>query len=344
MNWPLWIVIFASLGAPVGILIADRALDLPARTLFKAWGLPSLALFVGATLYALITGDPIWTLVLWGLVGGILATVALDVVRLLGVRLGAFPADMPMIFGLISLGLAPLLQRRMMGHMVAQLAELPEKQRSAMLAERLKALARLGEPMRVAVVSAMQQGLSRLPEERRRAVMGTQMGLLAELPGEDRRKIMAAMDNAMDDGGGNPVYGQPRGMPKIPMATFRALFKLAFPETLKEAGVSRAQIAFRGYLWHFIIGATFGMAYTLLFGPGTWPLAFAWGVFIWAAMMICMPSMMPLIRFPWAWFPLVPLIAHLAMAVPIGLVAPLAHDAVGSSLLGALGASWGWER
>lgn len=335
MNWPLWIAIFVSLGAPVGILIADRALDVPARALFKVWGLPSLALFLGGTLYALAAGDPIWTLVLWGLVGGILGTVALDIVRLTGVRLGAFPADMPMIFGVISLGLAPKLQRNMVAQMVAQLAELPEEQRRMMMAERLKALARLRESLRVAVVAGMQRGLARLPGEKRQAVMGTQMGLLAELPGKDRRAVMMAMDKAMADGAG-PVYGQFRGMPKVPMATFRAFLERAFPETLKEAGVSRGQAARRGYLWHFIIGSTFGMTYTLLFGQGSWPLAFGWGIFVWASMMVAMPPMMPMIRWP-RWFPIVPFIAHLAMAVPIGIFAGFTGSAAGSSLVRALG-------
>lgn len=335
MNWPLWLVIFVSLGAPVSILVADRALDLPARTLFKVWGLPSLALFLGGTLYALATGDPIGTLVLWGFVGGILGTAALDVVRLIGVHLGAFPADMPMIFGVISLGLAPHLQRNVVAQMVAQLAELPEEQRRMMMAERLRALVRLREPLRVAVVAGMQRGLARLPEAKRQAVMGTQMGLLTDLPGQDRRAIMVAMDKAMSDEA-TPVYGQPRGMPKIPMAAFRGFLERALPETLKEVGVSHGQGALRGYLWHFIIGSTFGMTYTLFFGPGSWPLAFGWGIFVWALMMVAMPPMMPMIRWP-RWFPIVPFIAHLAMAVPIGTFARFTGSAAGSSLLRALG-------
>lgn len=336
MNWPLWIIIFVSLGAPVGILVADRALDLPARTLFKVWGLPSLVLFLGGSLYALATGDPIWTLVLWGFVGGILGTAALDIVRLIGVRFGAFPADMPMLFGVISLGLAPKLQRNMMAQMVAHLAELPEKQRRAMMAERLKALARLREPVRVAVVSAMQRGLAQLPEARRQAMMGTQMGLLAELPGADRRAVMLAMDKAMTDSA-TPVYAQPRGLPKIPMALFRTFVARALPQTLQEAGVSRGRVALRGYLWHFVIGSTFGITYTLLLGSGSWPLAFAWGIFVWAAMMAAMPPMMPMIRWP-RWFPIVPFIAHIAMAVPIGYFAlQFAGPAAGSSLVAAWG-------
>jgi len=34
-------------------------------------------------------------------------------------------------------------------------------------------------------------------------------------------------------------------------------------------------------------------------------------------MMVLMPVMMPMIDFPW-WFPIVPFVAHMAMAVAIG--------------------------
>ena len=336
MNWPLWIAVFVSLAAPVGILTFDRGLDIPARVLFKVWGLPSLILFAGSVLYALFTHDPIFSLVLWGFVGGIVATAALDVVRLIGVRLGAFPADMPTLFGLISMGLAPALQRNVMAQMVAHLATLPENQRRMMMKARLRAIARLPKALRVNVIAAMQRGLARLSEEQRQSVMATQMALMTELPAEERRALMAAMDEAMA-GNVQQVYAQPRGMPKLPMSLARAFMDKAIPETVREARVGWGQVRLRGYLWHFIIGSTFGMAFTLLFGSGSWPLAFAWGVFVWASMMIAMPPMMPMVQFPWAWFPIIPLIAHLAMAVPIGYFAQFASTAAGSSLLRVLG-------
>jgi len=83
--------------------------------------------------------------------------------------------------------------------------------------------------------------------------------------------------------------------------------------------VSLATVRAFGYFWHFVIGTTFGMTYTLIFGQGSWGWAFAWGAFVWLAMMIAMPAMMPMIRFPW-WFPIVPFIAHMAMAVPLALI------------------------
>ena len=90
-------------------------------------------------------------------------------------------------------------------------------------------------------------------------------------------------------------------------------------------------------LSHFSIGATCGITYTLLFGRGTWPLAFGWGAFVWLVMMVMMPVMMPMIDFPW-WFVIVPLLAHMAMAAPIGWVPRrfVNEEADGKSFLGLL--------
>jgi hypothetical protein len=120
------------------------------------------------------------------------------------------------------------------------------------------------------------------------------------------------------------------------MSTFRHLTSRALPDTLEETRTSRATVAVWGYTWHALNGVSFGIMYTMLAGDGNWGLAFAWGVFVWLAMMVAMPIMMPAVDFP-RWFPLWPLLAHLVMAVPIGAVA-LAWvsraDANAASLLG----------
>lgn len=55
-------------------------------------------------------------------------------------------------------------------------------------------------------------------------------------------------------------------------------------------------------------------------------------------MMVAMPRMMPMIRFP-KWFPVVPFLAHLAMAVPIGYVGQtfISPEASDTSLVSGLG-------
>jgi hypothetical protein len=338
MNWLLWLLAFVGLGVPVGSLTIDRVFGIPARTQWKYWGVPSLIAFLIALFGGLASDNGVAALILWGIVSGVLATAALDIVRLFGHHiLHAFPLDMPQMFGTIAYGLAPQLQRNVIGQMVKFLSEAPEEQRRMMMAERLRAIAGMSEPLRQAVVGAMQRGLAQLPEDRRQTVMSTQLGVLTDLAPQERRAIMAAMDVAMA-GQAQPTYAQPRGLPKIPMDLARRFFSVALPQTWQEAGLPPAKPTLAGYIWHFIIGVTFAVTYNLLFGHGTWALAFGWGIFVWAAMMIAMPPMMPLIKFPW-WFPIVPFVAHIAMAIPIGYVAlnfisPAAHAA---SLVGALG-------
>lgn len=335
MNWFIWVLALLPLGLPVGALVIDRILGLPASRLFRYFGPPAAFLYFVVITYALVTAHPLLELIGWGLLGGLFGTAALDAVRLLGVRLNAFPMDMPIMFGVISLGLAPRLQQNMLATMVGRVATLPSEGRRAILAPRLSAIARLPEPQRVAVLRGMRKGLSLLSEELRTEVLTTQMQLIAELPTGLRKNLMRAMDLATRTNGAGP-YGQPRGLPRLPMAVFRELMRQAYPRTLQEARISHGRIARRGYLWHFLIGATFGITYTLLFGTGSWALAFGWGIFVWLGMMVLMPLMMPTIRFPW-WFPGVPFLAHLAMAIPIGFFARFVSPAATAvSLVGLI--------
>ncbi len=335
MNWFIWVLALLPLGLPVGALVIDRIVGLPASRLFRYFGPPAALLYFVVITYALVTAHPLLELIGWGVLGGLLGTATLDAVRLLGVRLNAFPMDMPIMFGVISLGLAPRLQQNMLATMVMRVATLPSEDRRAILAPRLPAIARLPEPQRVAVLRGMRKGLSLLSEEQRTEVLTTQMQLMAELPTGLRKNLMRAMDLAMRTNGAGP-YGQPRGLPRLPMAVFRELMRQAYPRTLQEAGIPHGRIARRGYLWHFLIGATFGITYTLLFGTGSWALAFGWGSFVWLGMMVLMPPMMPTIRFPW-WFPGVPLMAHLAMAIPIGFFARFVSPAAAAvSLVGLI--------
>jgi hypothetical protein len=338
MNGWLWILLFALTAGPITLLLADRILGVPAPAVIRRLGPPALAAYAGLLVYGIAADEAVVRLVAWGALGGFLATVALDAVRLIGLGLGLFPMDMPMMFGLIALGHAPRFQRHVIGRLVEHLSRVPEPERRRMMAARLPAVARLDPVKRRAVVGAMMAGLGRLPEEARRAVMATQMAVLAELPEQVRLTLVRAMDEAARGADGLP-YSQPRGLPRIPMATFRHLAARALPDTLAEAGTSRAEVALWGYTWHVLNGVSFGIMYTMLVGDGSWALAFAWGVFVWLAMMVAMPIMMPAIRFP-AWFPIWPLLAHLVMAVPIGAVALAwvsGADAREASLLGWLG-------
>lgn len=345
-EWLLWSSAFVSLGGPVAALVLDRAVGISGRLIWTVVGLPGLAALAGVCTYAAVAELPLCSLIYWGVVGGAAGTIALDIVRLIGVRFGAFPTDMPQVFGAIGLGIAPRLQAHIMTELVDEISRLPDAARERALVVRLDALGSMSAARRRTAMTAMMHALGHLPAERRQAMLRTQMEILSGYPSERRRALMTTMDQvraAAGDGRnrGAPRFAPPpRGLPKLPMATFRAFAERAFPRTLQETGTSRSLLLAVGYGWHLIIGITFGVAYTLLFGAGVWgsshwALAFLWGIFIWAMMMILMPPMMPLVRLP-RWFPGVPLIAHLALAAPIGFFAHEYVDAAahGVSIVG----------
>ncbi len=338
MHWILWVAAFLGVHIPILTLLGDRILGVATPKVIRwVWVPGGLALAVVLVAAGFVDRGLV-ELVGWGAAGGAVATVALDVVRLFGYHvLRSFPADMPTIFGLLALGLGPRLQENTLAEMVRRLAQTDPVTRRRMLEERLLALSKLPEPLRASVIRGMRKGLQGLPEGRREELVQAQLGVLAAMPGEVRRRILRAMDLAMAEAA-EPVYAQPRGLPRIPMGVARELLAAAIPKTASESGVSWATVLAVGYGWHLLNGLGFGVAYTLLFGQGTWALALGWGLFIWAGMMVTMPIMMPAIRFPMPGFLVVPFVAHVAMAGPIGYFAlkasPLAHAA--SLLAGVL--------
>lgn len=337
MEWIWWAVLLVLANLPIATLLLDRIFGVPAPQLIRFGWLPGAFVLAGVLAWSAATRQPVLDLVVWGAVGGFVATVALDIGRLTGLHVfRAFPVDMPQVFGVLALGLGPHLQENGIAAMVRHLADKDPEAQQELLAERLVGLGRLPEPVRVAVIRAMRKGLASLPEPQRHELMATQMSLLSTLPSEARQTVMRAMDLAMTDRA-QPVYQQPRGMPKVPMDTARELLAEALPQTLAEAGLPHAAVLLAGYGWHLLNGLGFGVTYTLLFGHGTWALALAWGLFIWAGMMVTMPIMMPTIRFPMPRFLVVPFIAHVVMAGPIGYFAfSASREAHRASLVGRL--------
>jgi hypothetical protein len=335
MNWLLWIAALLSIGAPSVILMLDRGKDIPASTLIKKLGIPAFVLFLIVLAYSAVAKNPLLSLLVWGAVGGLLASVALDAVRLTGVKLGAFPLDMPVMFGLMALGAAPKLPKNVMARMVAMLSELAPEERRKMMEPRIKAISQLPPEERKLFMSMMLNGLNRLPEEKRQNVFRTNTELISSLPPEQRAAMMETMDQLFItvQSDSNVHHSAPISlmaifregkMPKLPMSIGRELLGKAIPDTLHEHGTTLGKAR---------------LAFTLLFGMGSIALVVAWVTFIDLVMMVSMPPMMPMIRLPFPRFLVVPYFAHLAMAVPIGFFAltyitPSAT--ISSSLIGSV--------
>ncbi len=114
---------------PVMILLTSGIHHRNASVLWKRYGAVSLIIFVLIWLYSLAAFPNLAALVGWGVLAGIALTIALDIVRLTGVKLGTMPMDMPMNFGLHLTGLMMEVQKRMM----MKMKEMPMEKKPAQL-------------------------------------------------------------------------------------------------------------------------------------------------------------------------------------------------------------------
>lgn len=99
MNWWLWIPLFALTAGPITLLLADRILGVPAPKVIRYLGVPALVAFAALIAYGIAQDEPVVRLVAWGALGGLLATIALDIVRLIGLGLGCSPWTCPRCSG-----------------------------------------------------------------------------------------------------------------------------------------------------------------------------------------------------------------------------------------------------
>lgn len=99
---------------PIIILLVSAVHNLSARRLWQIFGIPSLVVLVLIWLYGLQAILLLASLIGWGVVSGIALTIALDIVRLAGVKFETMPMDMPISFGLRATGLFEEVKKRMM--------------------------------------------------------------------------------------------------------------------------------------------------------------------------------------------------------------------------------------
>jgi len=330
-------------GVPVNILMYSLLKEYPAHILIRRAGLPSLIIFLGITVYLAAIDSPVFSLILWGSVGGALGTVALDVVRLSGVMMGLFPVDMPRIFGALALNtFFKFVPKNAMANMVERLSRMSETDRKSFMKPRMQAFARLPDEDRQVIINNMLSAINRLPSDRRDSVMKTMIEILSELPEGERRNMMRSMDavvlvastsstqtvirrditrSEVEEARRGPrAIFRKYGIPRWPMKLVYPVMTKALYDSAADADIPFFHILFAGYLWHYVMGMTFGIAHTLLFGAGEWLTILGFGVFIWAVMMAVMPSMMPMIKLPYPKFMVIPLIAHLAFAIPLGFI------------------------
>lgn len=232
---------------PVLILLVSGIHHRNANELWKKYGFLSIAIFVLLWIYSALAFPDLATLISWGIVSGIVLTIALDIIRLIGVALKTMPMDMPISFGLRITGLMEEVEKRMM--------------------MKMKSMPEMKMPFQMSMFEAA------------------------------------------------------------------AMMKPVAMQVIIEKN-AKGKVMLWGYIWHFLNGIAFGLAYTLLFGTGHWLIALGLGLTIWALMMLVMPGLMMGAQVPKSTL-ITALIAHVAMAVPLMFIPPVALslEATRSSLL-----------
>jgi hypothetical protein len=330
MPWWLLLLLLGWAAVPSFLLMGDRILDVRSHDVLRRLGVVYVLATAALIAVAAAVEPGYVELVAWGALAGLLGTVTLDIVRLIGLRFGAFPLDMPIMFGFMALGQARLLQSRVMGEVLRD--AVVSGTIKEFVAERLGRIPQLPQRQQVNAAAAMTGAIATLDPVTKERVTEGQLAALSSLSSTERQAVMAAMDAAAS--AAHP--GQPRGLPRVPFQVFREAASRAIAGLDRSEGGLMARARFYGYIWHAANGISFGIGYTLIFGQGGVGWAFAWGAFVWLAMMVAMPAMMPVLKIP-DWFPIVPLAAHIAMILPfLWLVGWVSDPAHGISLIGLL--------
>ncbi len=194
MNWVLLLVLLGWAAIPSFLLMADRILDVDSAKVIRLAGGPFI---VGSIALLAVTG--LWDseyleLVGWGALAGLLGTITLDIVRIIGVKASLFPLDMPIMFGFMAFGQAPKLQASVMGQVLNNAVR--EGTVKEFVEARISRIPKLPERQQINAAAAMMAGIGTLDEAARQEIGEAQFAALSQLPDVDRRTVMGAMDGA----------------------------------------------------------------------------------------------------------------------------------------------------
>ncbi|MFQ5919395.1 MAG: hypothetical protein ACE5I4_05045 [Thermoplasmata archaeon] len=123
----LVLVILAAAAVPSQMLLGDVLGIIPAHRSFRYFGVPALILFLAILIFLAFNLPVLLGAIAVGAGIGLLATLALESVRIAGYLSGNMPADLPMRFGLMVLGLdkrfKQQMQRRVLRHISERIEE-----------------------------------------------------------------------------------------------------------------------------------------------------------------------------------------------------------------------------
>ncbi|MFQ5950456.1 MAG: hypothetical protein ACE5KH_00055 [Candidatus Geothermarchaeales archaeon] len=111
-------LMLVAIAAPSQLLLLELFGKIRAPVSIKKLGVPALVLFLTLLGYSYVYENHFFGLVGWGLVAGLLATVALDSIRIPGWLVGWMPLDLPIRFGTMALDLDDGLKMKMMSRVM----------------------------------------------------------------------------------------------------------------------------------------------------------------------------------------------------------------------------------
>ena len=117
------LLMLALAAVPSQMLLLDVFGKLPAPKSLRFIGVPAVAAFVGLLFISFSSRSILFGAVTLGIFAGLLATLALDSVRIPGFLLRWMPMDLPMRFGTMILGLDTRLKLRVMSAVMGHVNE-----------------------------------------------------------------------------------------------------------------------------------------------------------------------------------------------------------------------------
>ncbi len=120
------LLVLLTLGAaavPSQMLLLDVLGKLPAPRTLRFIGVPAFIVFIVLLSFFATSHSVLFAAVTLGIAAGVLATLALDSIRIPGYLFGWMPMDLPMRFGTMVLGLDPKLKLHVMSRVMSHVTE-----------------------------------------------------------------------------------------------------------------------------------------------------------------------------------------------------------------------------
>lgn len=132
-------------------------------------------------------------------------------------------------------------------------------------------------------------------------------------------KVMGYVNDQIANGVSPKSLMDKKGFPKLSVSTIRGFAMPTMTEVLAQNKVPLWKVRLAGNLWHYSNGASFGVAYAVLFGSASWIYSVGFGLILAITFLAIVRFLVPPMRLGLR-LPIVVLIAHLALIIVLAVV------------------------